>query len=138
MTTKVKLSVSLSPIGKPWVGIRCGDYKKYQQLTSPTKFDIEFDTDLDQLSLFVEHAAKADYDPETAVVIDSVSFFGISDPQFVWSGIYYPDYPGHYPDKTTPLPGHSYLSWNGVYQLDFEVPVFSWMHQKLNLGWLYQ
>jgi hypothetical protein len=88
--------------------------------------------------LEVEHFDKADTDATTAVIIKDISFFDISDPKFVWSGVYHPNYPEHYVDKVTPLPGQGYLGWNGVYRLEFSVPVFTWMHQTMNLGWIYQ
>lgn len=68
---------------------------------------------------------------DKAVVIESVSFFGITDPKFAWAGVYQPH------DRPAMSP-HTYLSWNGVWRLDFSIPVFSWMHRTQNLGWIYQ
>jgi len=68
---------------------------------------------------------------DKAVIIESVSFFGITDPKFVWAGIYHPV-------EKDPMPSHTYLSWNGMWTLDFEVPVFTWMHRIQSLGWIYQ
>lgn len=79
---------------------------------------------------------------DMAVIIDRLSFFGISDPKFVWAGQYRPDYPEPwYSNQPTPpkscLTNIDYLGWNGVWRLDFDLPVFTWMHQKLDLGWIY-
>ena len=74
---------------------------------------------------------------QVAVIVKELKFFEISDPRVVWAGVYYPEYPDHYPDKTYPLPGHGYLGWNGIYRLEFSVPVFTWIHQTLDLGWIY-
>lgn len=68
---------------------------------------------------------------DKAVVIESVSFFGITDPKFAWAGVYQPV-------ETNSLSSHTYLSWNGTWTLHFDVPVFTWMHQVQGLGWIYQ
>jgi hypothetical protein len=88
--------------------------------------------------LEIEHFKKDENDHATAVIVKQISFFGISNPKFIWAGTYYPDYPAHYPDKIAQLPGQEYLGWNGVYRLDFSVPVFTWIHRIQSLGWMYQ
>jgi len=30
----------------------------------------------------------------------------------------------------------NHIGWNGTYYIDFETPVYRWIHRKLNLGWL--
>jgi hypothetical protein len=112
-------------------------------LLKPTVFDIEFDTELLQETLEIEHTGKSDTDPTTAVVVDSVSFFGIQDSKFVWQGIYKPVYPGLWYSQQSPKPaqsiaGQTYLGWNVCYQLTFDIPVFTWIHQVQDLGWIYQ
>lgn len=82
-------------------------------------------------------------DPDMAVIVDQVDFFNITDPKFAWAGVYTPQYPEPwFSQQLTPppltIPQQTYLGWNGVWRLDFSVPVFSWMHQILNLGWIYQ
>jgi hypothetical protein len=133
----VQLCVTLRPIGQPWVKISAGGITDTQQLTDVKDFVFEFAAS-DNSNLIVEHYNKPAADSVTAVEIVKVDFFGITDPRFVWAGVYHPDYPEHYPDKTSPLLGHGYLGWNGVYRLEFSVPVFTWIHQVQNLGWLYQ
>lgn len=133
----VQLCVTLRPIGQPWVKISANGITESQQLTAVKDFVFEF-TASDNSSLVVEHHSKEVNDVDTAVEIVNVGFFGITDPKFVWAGTYYPDYPEHYPNKISPLPGHGYLGWNGVYCLEFSVPVFTWIHRVQNLGWLYQ
>ena len=34
--------------------------------------------------------------------------------------------------------GLNYISWNGNWTLMFDVPVFTWIHEKKNLGWIYK
>ena len=133
----VKIRVTLEPVGKPWVSVDANDWSQTQQLIETTNFDLDFNA-CDCCCLKIMHFKKAQNDHNTAVIIKQISFFGISDPKFIWAGMYYPDYPEHYPTKISPLPGHGYLGWNGVYQLKFSVPVFTWIHQTLDMGWLYQ
>ena len=143
MATKVVMSVKLVPVGEPWVGVRAPGTNEYGRLLEPTVFDIEFDTDLDVETLEIEHACKSDNDPTTAVIIDSISFFGITDPKFAWQGVYTPVYPELWASQQSlPLAksinGQTYLGWNGLYQLTFDIPVFTWIHRVQNLGWIYQ
>jgi hypothetical protein len=133
----VQMCVTLRPIGQPWIKISANGTTETQQLTTLKDFAFEF-TANEHSSLVVEHYNKPAADSATAVEIVNVSFFGITDPKFAWAGVYFPNYPEHYPNKTSSLPGHGYLGWNGVWRLDFSVPVFTWIHQVQNLGWLYQ
>ena len=138
MTTEypIKVRVTLEPVGCPWVIVQADGQGQLQQLVTTTDFTFKYRAQ-EHSYLKVEHFKKADDDPDTAVIIKQISFFGIADPKFIWAGAYYPDYPEHYPDKTSPLPGHGYLGWNGIYRLEFSVPVFTWIHQTLDLGWIY-
>jgi hypothetical protein len=132
----VKMKVTLEPVGKPWVIVDASGHGQLQQLVTTTDFSFNLRL-VDKGYLKIEHFEKEDHDLDTAVIIKKISFFGISDPKFIWSGTYYPDYPDHYPNKTSPLPGHGYLGWNGVYELKFTVPVFTWIHQTQSMGWIY-
>jgi hypothetical protein len=130
------MRVTLEPVGRPWVIVEANGQGQLQQLVTTTDFKFDFRVD-DRGCLKVTHFNKADHDIDTAVVVKEIQFFGISDLRFVWAGAYYPEYPEHYPDKTSPLPGQGYLGWNGVYLLEFSVPVFTWIHQIQDLGWIY-
>ena len=86
---------------------------------------------------------KPELDHNMAVIVDSVEFFGITDPKFVWAGTYTPNYPEPWYSEQiekplAQLPQQNYMGWNGIWRLDFSVPVFTWMHQTMNLGWIYQ
>lgn len=79
---------------------------------------------------------------DKAVVIKDIEFFGITSPRFVWSGIYRPVYPTNWASQQTHVPPATltnldYLGWNGTWCLEFEAPIFTWIHQIENLGWLY-
>jgi hypothetical protein len=132
----VKMRVTLEPVGQPWINLDVEGQKIIQLLDKTTEFDFELNA-RDRCCLKVEHFGKDQNDQDTAVIIKSISLFGITHPKFVWAGTYYPYYPDNYPDKITPLPGQGYMGWNGVYRLEFSVPVFTWIHQILDLGWIY-
>jgi hypothetical protein len=144
MTTEYPtiLKVTLRPIGKPWVRVGLDEHLQERQLETLTTFEWDFNA-TDRVCLTVEHFDKSANDIATAVEIISVEFFGITDPKFAWTGTYYPEYPEPWYSQqeikpSAELPGQTYLGWNGVYKLTFDVPVFTWMHQTLNLGWIYQ
>jgi hypothetical protein len=139
MTTEypVKMTVTLEPVQSPYVTITVDKIVYKQQLFTTTSFDFDF-VAANQASLVLEHHSKSDKDPDTAVIIRRIEFYGISDPRFIWAGTYYPVYPSHYSDQKSSRPGQDYLGWNGTYVLEFRVPVFSWIHQIQDMGWLYQ
>jgi hypothetical protein len=107
-------------------------------------FHYEFATNKSSV-LTVELLNKTDADTvdglDKAVIIESVGFFGISDPKFAWAGEYRPEYPEPWASQQHELKpllkSHTYLGWNGKWTLTFSVPVFTWMHQTQNLGWIY-
>ena len=98
--------------------------------------------------LVVKFSNKRDQDTiverglDKAVIIKSVSLAGLESSRFVWQGIYTPDYPEPWYSQQDPAPpaellGHTYLGWNGVWRLRFGSPIFTWIHQVENLGWIY-
>ena len=102
---------------------------------------LEFDAAVGWLEINFNN--KPEHDINMAVIIDRIEFFGITDPRFVWQGVYTPKYPEPWysQQKEKPpeqLPQQNYMGWNGRWRLDFDVPVFTWMHRTLDLGWLYQ
>lgn len=115
------------------------------QLFSPITFNIEQQLESAEHSLWVEFINKKDGDTQgdldKAVIVDSVIFNDIADPKFVWEGLYRPCYPELWAseqDQLEPLlKSHTYLGWNGKWALTFDVPVFTWIHKTLDLGWIY-
>lgn len=134
---RVCMYVVLEPVAQPWVSIAVGGQHQNQQLTYRQKFNFEFTASGD-CDLQIVHFDKAENDAVTAVIVKEIGFFGITDPRFLYAGVYEPHYPQHWPNKIRSLPGQGYLGWNGVYTLRFALPVFTWMHQIMNLGWIYQ
>jgi len=90
---------------------------------------------------FFEFANKTNNTPDRMVVVESVAVEGITADRLKWSGIYTPDYPEPWASTQTnlaqTLPGATHLGWNGRWELPFTVPIFTWLHQKEHLGWIY-
>ncbi len=114
------------------------------RLTETRKIQLDHSLD-DSVShrLAVEFLNKQDTDTDLinnrdkAVVINAIEFFGIESPRFVWAGEYRPTYPTHMKSQPAILKYQNYLGWNGVWYLDFTVPIFTWIHQVEDLGWIY-
>jgi len=153
MTYPVKMSVTLRPIrhqDPPRIRIGINNNLSEMELTELTTIDFDFVATQD-CQLIVEFLNKTDQDCvpdqnlDKAVVIESVDFFGISDPRFAWAGVYEPVYPESWATEQQEqgvalkqqLCPHTYLSWNGKWTLTFSVPVFTWIHRLQNLGWIY-
>ena len=132
----VKACIELRPVGSPWVRVTAPGHDQQFQLTELRKIDLLFSA-TESAEVCVHQFNKAELDPYTAVEIVSVSFFDITHPKFAWAGVYWPSYPKHLHGEPQLLPGQTYLSWNGRWSLQFSVPVFSWMHRVLDLGWIY-
>jgi hypothetical protein len=146
----VKIDVQLRPIwhnNPPEINIGINNNINKIILSKEQVIHYEFTAD-NPSTLSIELINKTNADTisdkglDKAVVIESVSFFGISDPKFIWSGIYEPKYPEPWYSeqqiKPEPLlKNHTYLSWNGKWTLTFDVPVFTWIHRVQNLGWIY-
>ena len=140
---QVKIKIILQAIKQPWVRITVNDQQHSCQINQQVEFEYEFQTRNSSSVVLIEHFDKDCNDSQTAVEIVGIEFFGISDPKFIWAGTYYPKYPepwlGQQTNKPAEyLPAQTYLGWNGIYQLEFSVPVFEWMHNTLNLGWIYR
>jgi hypothetical protein len=149
----VKIAVTLRPVwhqDPPRIRIGIGNNLTEIALRETVTINFDFESD-SQCELIVEFLNKQDIDtvPEQgldkAVIVENVSFFGISDPKFVWAGVYTPNYPEPWATQQRSqdvvlkqhLTQHNYLSWNGKWRLTFTVPVFTWIHQTQDLGWIY-
>ena len=86
-----------------------------------------------------------DQQQQEGIEIVSVSFFNITDQRFAWAGVYEPVYPEPWAGQQRnqgrvlepQLSPHTYLSWPGPWRLTFELPVFTWMHNTQDLGWIF-
>jgi hypothetical protein len=149
----VKLALTLEPVwhqDPPRIRTGIGTNLSEFDLKETATINFEF-ASAESCDLTVEFLNKQDSDtvPELgldkAVIVKSVSFFGIEDPRFVWAGVYEPAYPEPWATQqqsqgvvlAPQLKSHNYLSWNGKWRLTFTVPVFTWIHQTQDLGWIY-
>jgi hypothetical protein len=144
MTYPVEMSVTMQPLhhDRPLpiqIGID-GNFIDVNLDTITTK-DFKF-VSQDSCKLQVKLIDKKDLE---AVVIQQVSFFGITDPRFAWAGVYEPVYPEPWATEQSDagitlqpqLCPHTYLSWSGTWTLTFKLPIFSWIHNIQDLGWIY-
>ena len=139
-----KVAVTLTPKSSkiaPEVFVSVPGHVVHEILWDTKRIELEFDTPVGWLEVVFMN--KPELDQDMAVVIDQVEFFGIADSKFVWAGVYTPKYPEPWyrqqPVKPpAELSQQTYMGWNGRWRLDFTVPVFTWIHQTLNLGWTYQ
>ena len=139
-----KLAITMTPVLNqvpPDVFVSVPGSVVRETLWDTKTIELEFDAPVGWLEVVFMN--KPDNDPSMAVIIDRIEFFGISDPKFVWEGVYTPKYPEPWYSEQIEKPPvqhrqQNYLGWNGTWRLDFSVPVFTWMHNTLNLGWIYQ
>lgn len=139
-----KVAVTLIPKADkiaPQVLVSVPGRATIETLRETKRIELEFDAPVGWIE--VAFMNKPELDHNMAVIVDRVEFFGIADPRFVWAGIYTPTYPEPWysqQEQKPPaqLPQQNYMGWNGTWRLNFSVPVFTWMHQTLNLGWIYQ
>jgi len=140
---RTKAAITLTPkLEKvpPDVFVSVPGHVVRKTLWETTRIELEFDAPVGWLEVVFMNKPELDHD--MAVIVDKIEFFGISDPRFVWAGVYTPRYPepwySQQVEKPQPqLPQQNYMGWNGTWRLDFTVPVFTWMHKTMNLGWIY-
>ena len=143
---RVKLAVSLFPVighSFPEVQVSVPGQTIQTLLHRPEKFELEFTGTTGWLE--IQMVNKAPTDQHTAIIIDKIEFFGIHDPKFVWQGQYIPEYPEPWATEQkadgvvldSELSNVTYLGWNGTWRLRFGIPVFTWIHEIQNLGWIH-
>jgi hypothetical protein len=132
----VKIRILLKPVGTPKCLIRLDDQRRDIIVDKEQWITIDFQG-CGRNILEIEHYGKDESDPATALIIDQIQFNEISSPKFVYQGTYYPFYPKHLIGSAEMLHHQPYLSWNGVWQLEFTLPIYTWIHKTLDLGWIY-
>ena len=132
----VDIEILLKPVGQPRCRISIDDQRQDLTVRQETWVKL-FYQGHGTARVSIQQYGKDELDPSTALIIDEVKLNGISNPKFVYQGIYYPDYPKHLLGSDKVLHHQNYLSWNGVWHLDFTVPIYTWIHKTLDLGWIY-
>lgn len=86
-----------------------------------------------------------DQDLDKAVVVESVSIEGMCFDSFQHAARYWPRYPEAYQHtceqqgiQLEPALQSNYLGWNGVWVLPVSFPIYTWIHETENLGWIYE
>jgi hypothetical protein len=143
MDTNVDIRVLIKPIWFdrfPTCRIGINDELHELVLVEPTWVNLKHSGS--NATLKIEHYGKTNADTniktneDTAIVVEQIHFNEITSPKFIWQGIYYPSYPQHVSGESE-LKFHNYLGWNGVWCLDFTLPIYTWIHQVEDLGWIY-
>lgn len=149
MTYPVKLDIHLRSIwhsDPPEIVVGVNNNFEQTVLSTDRVFHYEFEaTDTSVLTVELKNKSNADtivdQGLDKAVIIESISFYGITDPRFVWAGEYRPVYPEPWASQQTNLQpvlkNYNYLGWNGQWSLTFDVPVFTWIHKIQDFGWIY-
>lgn len=79
---------------------------------------------------------------EKAVIIKEIRLNGILTEKAIELSNYTPVYPEPWlSEQASPpkkvLAGVDYLGWNGTWEIEFSIPVFTWIHQVEHLGWIH-
>jgi hypothetical protein len=142
MNTQFKIILKPHGAVDPIVTYSVGNQHSTLTLTKITElvFDCNFNPGLQKFILHFN--SKTNETPDMAVEIVSIDFEGMTLDRFKWAGKYYPVYPEPWASQQPePLPEYqpsaTFLGWNGRWELQFETPIFLWIHQLENLGWVY-
>lgn len=118
-----------------WSGVICGEkILSFSRFCSPGLHRFE-----------IELYDKPETDSWQALRIVDIKIGGIQSSRFIHQGQYIPRYPEPWATKQCQQ-GHNlekivrntdYLGWNGIWRLELSIPVYTWIHEVENLGWIY-
>jgi hypothetical protein len=146
MKHNTQFSIKLKPHGAvaPKINYAINGEYASNGLEFSETMTLEFNLDLEPgTQVFsIEFYNKTNETPDMAVEIESVTIEGMTLDRFKWAGKYYPNYPEPWASmQTKVLPAvhdsATFLGWNGRWDLEFETPIFTWIHKLENLGWIY-
>jgi hypothetical protein len=148
-----ELTIEIQPLYcKEWPYLTLGldDQIIYNdRLSNLQTFTISKDLDIAKHYLWIKFSGKTNENTnasqDQALIIKKVSFENITSDRFKWAAKYYPTYPQPWAneqkanniDLPAELMNQDYLGWNGIWKLEFTVPVFTWIHKIDNLGLIY-
>lgn len=66
---------------------------------------------------------------DKAIIVHPIEIEGYKLDNFMHRAVYYPTAR----DKLN----SNYLGWNGHWELEFTTPIFTWIHETQQLGWIY-
>jgi hypothetical protein len=116
-----------------------------QVLREKTTFEINQELITGPHRLSIQYLEKSQNDHGQAIEIQTLDIHDITDPRFIWRGVYRPEYPEPWATQQRELglnlepelTNTDYLGWSGRWDLLFDSPVFTWIHRVQNLGWVY-
>ena len=146
MNYQFDMSIGLIPHNNPMIKLMLNDNLIFEGILKTDQvFHISTELSVGQHHLTLEYTGKTNKVSDQAIEIDYIDFEGIKADRFVWAGEYTPDYPEPWVSEQRaagiklPIKRRNikYLGWNGIWRLDFDMPIFTWIHQFENLGWIY-
>lgn len=141
MDTSIKIKLRAINTDRP---LKCNVTADYitKQVEVDSELLVEFNIHPDQghtADIVVDYYSKTkeDYgqDGGHAILIEDIEINGISNPEILNQGIFYPEYPEWEKDQG-PL-RVQYLGFKGKWKLSITIPAFEWLHQILGFGWHY-
>jgi hypothetical protein len=143
-TYNSRIEIALRHEGRtpPIIGVGMDTIEQHFTLAEPMVLKYDLNLSIGDHKFVLEWMNKTNETADMAVIIDRVSFEGLTLDRMRWASRYFPVYPQPWLSEQMILPpachaSASYLGWNGHYELPFTVPVFTWIHQLENLGWIY-
>ena len=143
MATNLKFSITIEPVGydnrwpEYYVKID-NDLQDRGRLTDTATYNFDVTLEDGPHTIAVGFTNKLPDDTvatdnkivaDKAVVVRTIIIEGYELADFIYRGRYYPE------DR--PVMESNYLSWNGEWRLDFTTPIFTWIHETQQLGWIY-
>lgn len=126
----------------PEIVLGCNNQQIENITLSPGAHNLEYNFKLDngKSKFYIDFKNKQysewSENSDMAVEIVNVQFQNLPD-NFNHLSFYVPDYPTEEEKQKWDSVIHSnYMGWNGRWYLEFETPIYYWLHQKLDLGWL--
>jgi hypothetical protein len=118
------------------------------QLSQPTTLKFNQLLTAGPHSVIIDFVNKQDADCvphlglDKYITIGDIRINSIHLPRFNWLATYEPVFPEPWYSQQNPRPnpvqtGETHLGWNGRWQLKFDAPLFSWIHQLENMGWVW-
>lgn len=151
----IDIDIILKPVhwrDHPEIEIRWDDVVLFQgELDHHHVKPFKVSGDVGDHVLIVEFYNKHDNDTDIeqnldkAVIIEGVSFENMRFDSFMHQALYYPRYPEAYRRTCEqqnivlePAITSNYLGWNGEWILPVTFPIYTWIHETENLGWIYE
>ena len=152
-TYRTKIDIAIDPVWHqdlPEIIVKIGpEWRWTGRLEKATHFSHTWESGKGDAKVSVELLNKQDSDTvgnkDKAVIIKGVRLNDIGTDKLLWQGRYRPRYPEPWATEQRKsgqslpeyLSAHTYLGWNGIWTLDFNIPVFTWIHRIEDLGWIY-